>query len=490
MAVGFTPKHIEEFQFSDLAQQEALALLIKTAEKSGWQVTYASHSGIMAYTNRGAFQWNADITVKLGDGSAQIKSASAGNDMVDWGKNKKTVQKFIKEFEELKSSYSKEELHMEYLLVEDQLPPDAEDELSLPPATKAQQFQDFLSMFKPVKGYFVTPILMNLNILIFILMVVLGAGIFSPESADLLTWGANFKPVTLAGEWWRLITCCFVHIGIIHLLFNMYALLYIGVLLEPILGTTRFLIAYLLTGLTASMTSLWWHDLTVSAGASGAIFGMYGVFLALLTTKFIEENSRKSLLTSIGVFVGYNLMFGLSTGVDNAAHIGGLVGGIVIGYGLIPGLMKPDNKALHYGSLAALGVGIIVVCSFVFMKLPNNIGTYDKNMEEFSRLEDQALTIYNLPDETSTDTILSMIQHKGIRNWKQNIRILESLQGLDLPVDYETRIYLLKEYCQLRIKSYELLYRSVSNNTNIYKQQLDSFNAQITQKVNQINSIK
>lgn len=111
-------------------------------------------------------------------------------------------------------------------------------------------------------------------------------------------------------------------------------------------------------------------------------------------------------------------------------------------------------------------------------------------MEEFSRLEDQALTIYNLPDETSTDTILSMIQHKGIRNWKHNIRILESLQGLDLPVDYETRIYLLKEYCQLRIKSYELLYRSVANNTNIYKQQLDSFNAQITQKVNQINSIK
>ena len=123
---------------------------------------------------------------------------------------------------------------------------------------------------------------------------------------------------------------------------NMYALLYIGVLLEPILGRSRFISAYLLTGLTASITSLWWHDLTISAGASGAIFGMYGVFLAMLTTNVIEEAKRKALLTSIAIFVGYNLIYGLKGGIDNAAHIGGLLGGLVIGYASILSLKKPE----------------------------------------------------------------------------------------------------------------------------------------------------
>jgi rhomboid protease GluP len=487
MAVGFIPKHTEEFPFNDLTTEEALALIVKAAEKTGWQVNYVSRSGIMAYSNNGIMKWNAEITITLEDGSIRVKSASAGNDMVDWGKNKKTVEAFITTFQELKASYSKEELRMEYLLMEDQLTPDAEDELRLPPATKAQQFQNFLGMFKPVKGYFVTPILMDLNILIFILMVISGAGFFSPESADLIAWGANFKPLTLAGEWWRLITCCFVHIGIIHIVFNMYALLYIGVLLEPILGTTKFLVAYLLTGLVASMTSLWWHDLTVSAGASGAIFGMYGVLFAFMTGKLIDRQANKSLFASIGLFIGYNLLFGLSIGADNSAHMGGLISGFAIGYALIPGLTKADNKALNYGSLAGISVVIVGLSMFVFMKLPNNVGTYDKKMEEFVRLEDQALEIYKLPNETPTDTLLSAIQNKGIRSWEENIKILEGLQDLDLPNDYETRIHLLKEYCQLRLKSYQLIYKSVANNTTEYKQQLDSFGTQITLKINEID---
>ena len=123
-----------------------------------------------------------------------------------------------------------------------------------------------------------------------------------------------------------MITNCFLHIGILHLAFKMYALIFIGVLLEPYLGKLRFAVAYLLTGVFASVASLYWHDHTVSAGASGAIFGMYGVFLAMLTTNLIPKSVRKGLLASIGLFVAYNLLYGLKGwGIDaNAAHIGGL----------------------------------------------------------------------------------------------------------------------------------------------------------------------
>ncbi|MCH5686962.1 rhomboid family intramembrane serine protease [Niabella sp. W65] len=142
-------------------------------------------------------------------------------------------------------------------------------------------------------------------------MVANGVHFLNPEGETLVRWGANFKPATLDGQWWRLLTNCFIHIGILHLLLNMYALMYIGSLLEPYLGKARFLTSYLLTGIAASITSLWWHDLTISAGASGAIFGMYGLFLAMLTTDLIEKEARKPLLTSIGIFVGYNLLYGL-----------------------------------------------------------------------------------------------------------------------------------------------------------------------------------
>ena len=79
-----------------------------------------------------------------------------------------------------------------------------------------------------------------------------------------------------------MLTCCFVHIGLFHLLFNMYALLFIGMALEPGMGKWKFATAYLLTGILASLASTAWHNNTVSAGASGAIFGMFGVYIALL----------------------------------------------------------------------------------------------------------------------------------------------------------------------------------------------------------------
>lgn len=163
------------------------------------------------------------------------------------------------------------------------------------------------------------------------------------------------------------------------------------------MGRTRFISAYLLTGITASLASLWLHDLTISAGASGAIFGMYGVFLAMLTTNLIEKAARKALLTSIAVFVGYNLIYGLKGGIDNAAHIGGLLGGLVIGYALIPSLKKPNDNKLKFGTIGLLTTLILASSFVVYRKLPNDIATYDVKIKEFVTMEAMALEVYSLP---------------------------------------------------------------------------------------------
>ncbi len=142
-------------------------------------------------------------------------------------------------------------------------------------------------------------------------------------------------------------TCIFVHAGILHVAFNMYALFFIGVYLEPLLGRTRYTVAYLAAGLLSSLTSSWWHgDDFVSVGASGAIFGMYGVFFALLTTNIIDRRARQFAADQRGRFYRVIILFyGLTTkGVDNAAHIGGLLSGLLIGYILYLTFRKPSVK--------------------------------------------------------------------------------------------------------------------------------------------------
>ncbi len=486
MAVGFTPKHTEDLPLNDLTQQQFLVLANETATKMDWKVSYLSDNGLIAYTDNGMFSWNAEIKITIENGIANLQSASTGNEMMDWGKNKKNVSNFIASFEELKLTLTKEELDTKYKEINEELTSQEEDFLKLPPATTTEQIKDFFSIFKPTKGYFITPILLDLNILIFILMAVRGVNIMLPDNESLLNWGANFRPMTLEGEWWRLITNCFLHIGIFHLLMNMYALLYIGVLLEPHLGKTRFISAYLLTGVTASVASLWWHDLTISAGASGAIFGMYGVFLAMLTTNLIEKTARKALLTSITVFVGYNLINGLKGGIDNAAHIGGLLGGLIIGYAFIPSLKKPEEQKLKLSTIGLLAVLTLTSSFAVYNIIPNDLGEYDTQMKEFMYMEKMALAVYNQPENTPKEEILNEIKDRGIYYWKENIKLIDSFKDLDLPLEFRTRNSHLKEYCELRIKSYELLYRAISEDTDKYKSQIEDYNKQIEGKIKEL----
>lgn len=205
---------------------------------------------------------------------------------------------------------------------------------------KDTDLKEMFDLLIPKEGFFITPIIMNLNILVYLIMVIKGLGVFSFKGIDLLHWGANFRPYTTNGQWWRLLTSIFLHGGLMHIIANMVGLLFVGIFLEPLLGRKKYLTVYLLTGILASATSLWWHTATVSIGASGAIFGLYGLFLSLMLVKVFPKDFSKAFLVSTLFFVGYNLLMGLAGGIDNAAHVGGLLSGFVIGL-----IMTPSLKA-------------------------------------------------------------------------------------------------------------------------------------------------
>lgn len=465
MAFGFTPTFKSSISLENLPQEQALAAAVNAVQIIGWQLQYISARGLIAYTNNGILKWNGKITLKFNRDTVDIKSESTGNEMQDWGRNKKAVEKFTSVFLETVKETSPDVLLATYHNLLPHLTPPESDVLSLPPATAADNAKSVLAFFIPRQGYFITPILININLALFILQACTGVNVFEPDTQSLLNWGANLRSVTLAGQWWRLVTCCFLHIGIFHLLLNMYALVYVGLLLEPILHKTRFAVAYILTGIAASTASLAWHDNTVSAGASGAIFGMYGVFLALLTTNIIEKSTRKALLTSIAIFVGYNLVYGMKGGIDNAAHIGGLLSGIVIGYAFYPGLKKGQTDKSLYITCAALAILVIGASYTVISKTSNDIGLYEEKMDMIGNAEGTALAYYRLPENATKQQKLIALKDSGIYNWNKNLALTNEIDKLQLPEKTKEYNGLVRKYCQLYINEYTLLYKDIETDS-------------------------
>ncbi|MBD1391936.1 rhomboid family intramembrane serine protease [Mucilaginibacter glaciei] len=489
MAIGFTPKHIENLPLDDLNQQQFIVLAIEAIETLKWRVDYVSPNGIIAYTNKGIFATNAAIEIKITDGYAILKSESTGSEMFDLGKNKKFIRAFISVFNELKLSLSLEEIESRYNELCETFLPEEEDILNMPPPTTTDKIKNLFSIFRPTHGYYITPLLININIAIFLMMLLAGVNILTPDNTSLISWGANFRPITLDGQWWRLVTNCFLHIGILHLIFNMYALVYIGILLEPYLGSKRFVAAYLLIGIVASTTSLAWHQLTISAGASGAIFGLYGVFLALLTTNLIDKKSRKPLLTSIGVFVVFNLLNGFKAGIDNAAHVGGLLSGIVIGYAFIPSLKSTDYdniEDIENKSVAISSIVILVAVYFALAHIPNDLGKYDASMQTFVKTETKALNILTDTASRNKYRIAYEIKYKGVPYWEENLKLLDEADKLNIPYRFHHRNAQLKAYCLLRIETYNLIYKSIDEKTFKYQAQIIANNDRILQMITEL----
>src|SRR5206468_1425885 len=132
--------------------------------------------------------------------------------------------------------------------------------------------------------------------------------------------------------WWRLITNIFVHIGILPLLVNLFGLYFIGLMVESILGKLKFLIAYLTVGVLASLVSIVLIPEGVAAGGTGAIFGMYGVLIAFVTTPYVNKRFSPLWLFGAVAYAVFNIVVGFRGGNDNAAMIGGFVAGLATGY--------------------------------------------------------------------------------------------------------------------------------------------------------------
>jgi rhomboid protease GluP len=457
MSKGLPSIHISA---EGLGRAETIALLLRAFRELRWYPEHLHPLRVVATVPQKGSSKEAKVEIEFREGGFMVTSKPTGWSPFAPGKrHQRNIEALAEAFASARDTTTPGEMTAELRDLEESGVM-AQD----PASSHANELtaKDHIGFLVPKAGFFATPVLIDASLLVYIIMVVGGVSPFQPDVEDLMTWGANFREGTLGGEWWRSLSCCFVHIGLFHLLFNMYALGMIGLHLEPLLGRGRVFALYVLTGIAASITSLWWNENTVSAGASGAVFGLYGVFLALLLTDLIHKDVRKPLLRSIGLFVVYNLVMGIKGGIDNAAHIGGLVTGLVCGAALYPVLRDPMRASAGITALALPAIGVAVAGWWMLGALPQGDREFHRAMEEFLHWEEEGMAMYHLPGESDGADQLRVLEERSLPAWDSAHAVLHRLRGSDLSPHIERRLGLLLEYTTERRTNTGMVRRALS----------------------------
>lgn len=209
-----------------------------------------------------------------------------------------------------------------------------------------------------------TQVLFGANVMVFIAMALASGSVLDFPGQIEVHFGANFGPLTLSGDWWRLLTYMFLHGGLMHIAFNMWCLWDLGALCESLYGRWTFGVIYILTGIAGGVASVGWNPGVLSVGASGAIFGLAG---ALIASFYLGEFSLPRVaiggtLRSLLFFVGFNVLFGtMVSGIDNACHAGGLVSGLILGALVARIAPQHDAPLRRAGVLAVVALALIGV---------------------------------------------------------------------------------------------------------------------------------
>lgn len=319
---------------------------------------------------------------------------------------------------------------------------------------------------------FVTLLIVLANAAVFVLMTIDSGELFSPNVQTLVEWGGNTGSKTLDGQWWRLITCMFVHVGIIHIGLNMWVLWGLGHLVERLVGNVGFFVMYFVAGIAGSVASVLWNPHVVSAGASGAVFGVFGALMGFvfLRRDSVPREIFQNLRNSGGMFLAYNLLFGLSVpGIDMAAHLGGLAAGAVCGVLMSQPLDRITawRRTVRNVLTTVVAAGLLAIVAH-FWLLP--MSHYVVAWRGFFQVETQAVeafekarTQYNEQGMDDAEFIAA-VESDVIAPWDEARR---EVVRLGTPPDrVQSQADLIIQYAEVRQQAWESLVVAIRDSDN------------------------
>lgn len=339
-----------------------------------------------------------------------------------------------------------------------------------PPGPWVSPEVEFKNRLHQLTRYLIAvPLLILANVAVFGIMLASGVDPMEPTIASLLKWGAGFGPLTTGGEWWRLFTLTFLHIGIIHIVMNMFVLADVGRIVERIHGTPTFFAIYALSGWAASLTSVLVKPDVVSAGASGAVFGVCGALLAFLVRQraSVPTQALHRLRGSIGVFIVYNVLYGLgSKTTDNAAHFGGLIAGFLLGLALDHELTR-ESRARTLRRVPLVVIAGLVALGGATYAIQGRTGNYAQELASFAKVEQQVIDKYNAaftkanadPSAEEQQRFVEAMEKDVLPPWREAEKRLQKMTGV--PSRMNETVNNLRRYVALRREAWELLVLTV-----------------------------
>jgi len=319
-----------------------------------------------------------------------------------------------------------------------------------------------------IRKFPVTVFLLLSNIAVFIACYYQAKTFSEPTwTLTLLQMGAEFNPLTLDKEWYRIFTHMFLHGHIMHLAFNMYALFSVGSVLEQEIGTKKFLGVYVLAGIAASLSSLYWNLFTIGVGASGAIFGLFGFSVVLNVFNSSRQGlSVTPILINFGIFLVINLLFAKALHADNAAHMGGLVAGASLA-GL--SMLKNENHELNVEYI------FLPLLIAIFFLLPRYQVKYYHFFQKVLAQEDSAKSLFanrNLTDDQFTNGF----KRENV-GWDSALRSLNAITYLPKELHLDT--FKLRHYIGWRKKENDYRVTMIVRESYIYMDSIEFADSQI-----------
>ena len=316
-------------------------------------------------------------------------------------------------------------------------------------------------LFELTPRVLVTRAIVVVNLVVFALMALSSGTLFSPSGETLIEWGGNFGPKTLGDEWWRVFTSTFIHIGIIHVGLNMWVLWDAGHLVERLVGNVGFLVLYVISGVFGSVASVYWNNDVLSAGASGAVFGVFGALMGFIMLRgdSIPKSILGPLRNSGFAFLGYNLIFGYAIDwIDNAAHIGGLVAGFVCGVLMSHSLARTTktSRAVRVLLTAAVGVLALLAAASFAPEPPVDFTSVEKNVANTLNAAANRWESGEITDNEFAEIVESSI----LPPWRELNRQIATGD----PEQYEAK---LREYARAREEQWEALLARLREPTEI-----------------------
>lgn len=479
MAFGWKTEYEKTISADGLSSWEIFSIAEKACKELDWEYLIVDETTFTATTPTHWTLSEEIIRIVVENDTVIFKSQSESLELYEAGRNQNNIEEqLLPVFRKTKWRSKPEELQ----------------------AAAASLKEDTLKQLKSgnrvanekmtfgVKDHEMTFFLIAVNLLIFTLMALRGVDVIEPGVSDILSWGGNVKGYVTGGEWWRMITSLFVHIGFLPLVVNLVGLYLTGLVAESILGKLKFLIAYLSAGALASLVSIIWVAEGVTAGASGAIFGMYGVIFAFSTTNYINKKFPWFWLACVTAYAVFNVVIGINGGADNAANIGGLVAGIIIGY-LFYFFHFKKNVARAGGSRISVEV-IIITSLLVYLYLRGGKDDTLKFQEAVMRLnqiEVKAMTqMQRLQDKTDREAS-KFLRDTALPEWKHFRKEIIKTDAYKLDNEFKQKRNLLTRYADLRVKQTELIYKSIEQNTDKYNPTIEEVSDKIDKIIDQLS---